>query len=142
MHAMTILISLLIWSGAQAAGETSSADAQQPDPFLHAESAVAQNLKTEDGRKYADSAAASGAKMLGISVRACQDSLYPGATGAKADSAGLDVYAMLSRRGMPKALLVRPHGKMEECLIAHLSVSLSFPNPPGPNYWIKLPSVH
>jgi len=147
MHTMTILISLFIWVGAHAAGDAppvaapSSNPAEHapppPDPVLRVEAAVAQNLKTEHGRKYADSASAAVAGKLGAALQTCRDSLAAGAGGV-ADTSGMDVYVVLNRRGMAKDLLVRPQGKMEQCMRAHLGASLAFPGPPDGNYCVKL----
>jgi hypothetical protein len=144
MRAMTsILVPLFFWAatygagGSPGTGAPSPASAAQPsDPALEAEAAVARNLKTEAGRKYADSAAAMAAGKLGAAWKTCRDSLSAG--GAGPDTSGLDVYVLLNRRGSAKGLLVRPQGKMEPCMTAHLGASLVFSTPPDGNYWLKL----
>ena len=128
-------------SGAPEPGPPSPAtasSAQSSDPAAEAEAAVARNLGTEGGRRYRDSAASAAAGPLAAAWRACSDSLSAGGGGAKGDTAGLDVYVLLNRRGLAKGVLVKPPGKMAECLSGRLGPVLAFPNPPGPNYWIRL----
>lgn len=159
MYSIHVVIGLALCGGALAAsgapaagGQPSASSAQPPsssgarqsaedgpasDPALQAEAAVAGNLKTEEGRKFADSAATAANGPLASAWQACRDSLYPSG-GAKPESASLQVYALLNRRGMTKALLVRPAGKMEACMVPRLGAALAFPSPPGPNWWVKL----
>lgn len=137
MLAKITRITLICLASLAAEGESLPEGTRAPDPAMQAEAAVAQNLKSEAGKKFSDSAAASAAAPLGAALRACRDSLSTGPAGAKPGTAGMDIYVMLNRRGMAKALLARPQGKMEGCMIGRLG-GLAFPSPPGPNHWIKL----
>lgn len=140
MPIATTLITLAFLAAPQA-GSPAPAGAEPSDPAVRAEAAVTANLKTEAGRKYADSAEAAAAAPLAAAVQACRDSLG-GGQGKKAQASSektaMDVYFLLNRRGGAKAVLARPQSDVGDCLARRSPAALVLPAPPDANYWIKV----
>lgn len=94
------------------------------------ETAVAGNLGTEQGKKYADSVNVFFREKLSAPLKACRDSI------AGEKTSGFAVFLMFNRRGGAKDLVLHPVSKVGECLAAAARRE-TFPEPPGGNYWVK-----
>lgn len=135
MRAGGLALCVAGWAGAAAASDATANRIRQVD------SLAAANAKSEPGKRYADSAAAVGKGFLEEAIRSCRDS----AAGKPAtpspdrkDTASVDVYMMLSRRGGIKSLVVNPSLPIGDCLARKAAVGLALPAPPGPNHWIRV----
>jgi hypothetical protein len=87
----------------------------------------------QGGAAYAESAAVAFAKQSAARMKACRDSTK--------DAAPFAVYLMLSRRGHVKTSLVVPAGSLAGACLLPSAKADSFPEPPGPNWWIRAGSV-
>jgi|GEM_PF-5967706 len=94
------------------------------------EAAVAGNLGTDQGKKYADSVNVLVREKLSAPLKACRDSI------AGEKKSGFAVFLMFNRRGGVKDLALHPQTKAGECLAASVRQE-GFPEPPGGNYWVK-----
>lgn len=114
--------------------------AATPDRVQRAEAAVVENIKTEAGRKYADTASSVAAEPLAAAVAACRDSLVgkSGKLSGTPDSGAVEIYLMLNRQGRLKDLVANPQSDVGDCLTRKARVGLALPFPPGGNYWIRV----
>lgn len=118
----------------------SIAVADTPDHLQLADAAVTENLKTEAGRKYADTASSVAAKPLAAAMMACKDSLAgeSGKLSGAPDTGAIEIYLMLNRRGRLKDLVASPQSNVGDCLARKARGNLALPFPPGANYWIRV----
>jgi hypothetical protein len=105
-----------------------------PNPeYAGARSESEKNLADKQGSEFAKAALSQYAKAHARTLLACRDSLKA------TDTTRFDLFIKFNRRGRLKAAFPEPATPVASCLLK-ASLSDSFPPPPGPNYWIRIPS--
>ena len=91
---------------------------------------IEKELQTPEGQKYFDSASVYFAKRHLNTFQKCSDSI------AKPDTATMEVFLMLNRRGGVKNLFLNPETNLGPCLIKEIQKD-NFSPPPDHNYWLR-----